>query len=166
MSKSNGRGGNPTKTDKRKPSASKDTDSPQFTTLQLEAIELLASKPRTTQDKAAKELGIDRTTLWKYRKMDGFVDAVTKRAQEIFTHDIPAWFAAASDRAKAGDVQALRMCFQAVGVIDNDTLKVAIEPVVIIRPEYKDAPSKNGDDPERNRIKDELNRGRRGSGQL
>lgn len=153
MTKSNGRGSkNPTTPRaKRKAPAS-----PEFSRSQLRAIEYLATHPEKSQGDTAKALKVDPKTLWTYKQIKGFREAVTARAREIFSEDISAWLQAASKRAKSGDVPGLKLCLQLVGLLDADGPKIDIHPVIIEKPVFSTTTNGSGD-PDRETVLARLN---------
>ncbi len=161
MSKTNGRGGNPTKTDKRKPSASKGAAT-KLTAKTVQAITKALGKGASYKVAAAYG-DISEGTMHQWRKdhpefseqvKRARAEAVMARVERIETAaksgswQADAWWLERAEREDWGRHEKVEHTGDGGG------------PVVIIRPEYKEAPSKNGAEPGRAEVLADLRRKR------
>ena len=70
----------------------------EFTPKQLKAIELLAQPGEKTLDDIAQELDIDKTTLWRWRRVEAFQKAVTDLAYSCLKDELPKVYKALADK--------------------------------------------------------------------
>ena len=79
------------------------------------AVELLAiPNAFRNYDEIAKEIGVSQNTLYKWRKEDGFQEAVIKRTQEIMGDSFQQVVEAHLRRAKSGDMVAIKEYYERV----------------------------------------------------
>ena len=90
-----------------------------FTAKQLAYIEWLAiGKYERTPPRAgllADQMGINESTLYRWKKIPGFMDAVMVRARELLVEDMPDIYASFKDEAKKGSFQHQKLAFEMTG---------------------------------------------------
>lgn len=87
----------------------------EFTPKQLKAIELLAQPGKKTLDDIARELDIDKTTLWRWRRVEAFQKAVTDLAYSCLKDELPKVYKALADKAINGNVKAMELLLKYAG---------------------------------------------------
>lgn len=92
---------------------------PEWTVDQVRYIEWVAT-PRFTRtpptvEMLAAEMGVDRVTLWRWSKEDGFQDEVNKLARAGLAKALPTMYGALIREAEAGSYQHLQLAFEMVG---------------------------------------------------
>jgi len=87
----------------------------EFTPKQLKAIELLAQPGEKTLDDIARELDIDKTTLWRWRRVEAFQKAVTDLAYSCLKDELPKVYKALADKAINGNVKAMELLLKYAG---------------------------------------------------
>jgi len=90
-----------------------------WTSAQWKAIEWFAS-PRydripPTADMLADELGVDRVTLWRWKKKDEFQAEVNRLARKAIGIKLPELYGALVREAEAGSFQHLQLAFEMAG---------------------------------------------------
>ena len=100
-----------------------------------------------TQEMLADELGVHRRTIARWKKKEGFWDAVEALAEEYLRHDLPQVMAALRREAVKGSLGHIRTIFELTGRLRdepaNNTLQVIFERDTASLPEHL-APSTNG----------------------
>ena len=90
-----------------------------FTAKQLAYIEWLAigkyERSPATATLLADQMGVNESTLYRWKKLPGFNDAVTKRARELLAEDMPDIYASFKDEAKKGSFQHQKLAFEMTG---------------------------------------------------
>lgn len=87
-----------------------------FTGKQLKAIEMLARPDNElTLQEMAVELGINQTTLWRWRRKEDFQKAVTDLAYSCLKDELPNLFKALADKAISGNVKAMELMLKYAG---------------------------------------------------
>jgi len=87
----------------------------EFTPKQLRAIELLAQPGDLTLDDIARELEIDKTTLWRWRRVEAFQKAVTNLAYSCLKDELPKVYKSLADKAINGNVKAMELLLKYAG---------------------------------------------------
>ena len=83
----------------------------EFTPRQVKAIELLAASELSLGD-ICEELNISRHTLWKWRKIPAFRDAVLDRARVLLLTELPSIYSALGKNAANGDPRHIRLVLE------------------------------------------------------
>lgn len=87
-----------------------------FTGKQLKAIEMLARPDNElTLQEMAVELGINQTTLWRWRRKEDFQKAVTDLAYSCLKDELPNLFKSLADKAIGGNVKAMELMLKYAG---------------------------------------------------
>lgn len=87
-----------------------------FTAKQLKAIEMLARPDNElTLQEMAVELGINQSTLWRWRRNEDFQKAVTELAYSCLKDELPNLFKALADKAINGNVKAMELMLKYAG---------------------------------------------------
>jgi hypothetical protein len=87
-----------------------------FTPKQLKAIELLA-RPDNELDlqQIADELGINQSTLWRWRRNENFQKAVTELSYSCLKDELPKVFKSLANKAIGGNVKAMELMLKYAG---------------------------------------------------
>lgn len=87
-----------------------------FTPKQLKAIELLA-RPDNELDlqQIADELGINQSTLWRWRRDENFQKAVTDLSYSCLKDELPKVFKSLANKAINGNVKAIELMLKYAG---------------------------------------------------
>jgi len=87
-----------------------------FTYKQLKAIELLARPDNElTLQEIADELGINQSTLWRWRRDENFQKAVTELAYSCLKDELPNLFKSLASKAIDGNVKAMELMLKYAG---------------------------------------------------
>lgn len=87
-----------------------------FTYKQLKAIEMLARPDNElTLQEIAVELGINQSTLWRWRRNEDFQKAVTELAYSCLKDELPRLFKSLADKAISGNVKAMELMLKYAG---------------------------------------------------
>lgn len=87
-----------------------------FTARQLKAIEMLARPDNElTLQEMAVELGINQSTLWRWRRNEDFQKAVTELAYSCLKDELPRLFKSLADKAISGNVKAMELMLKYAG---------------------------------------------------
>lgn len=87
-----------------------------FTGKQLRAIEMLARPDNElTLQEIADQLGINQSTLWRWRRNEDFQKAVTELAYSCLKDELPNLFKALADKAISGNVKAMELMLKYAG---------------------------------------------------
>ena len=87
-----------------------------FTGKQLKAIEMLARPDNElTLQEIADELGINQSTLWRWRRNEDFQKAVTELAYSCLKDELPRLFKSLADKAIGGNVKAMELMLKYAG---------------------------------------------------
>lgn len=87
-----------------------------FTYKQLKAIEMLARPDNElTLQQIADELGINQSTLWRWRRNEDFQKAVTELAYSCLKDELPNLFKSLADKAIGGNVKAMELMLKYAG---------------------------------------------------
>ena len=87
-----------------------------FTAKQLKAIEMLARPDNElTLQEIADELGINQSTLWRWRRNEDFQKAVTELAYSCLKDELPRLFKSLADKAISGNVKAMELMLKYAG---------------------------------------------------
>lgn len=87
-----------------------------FTGKQLKAIELLARPDNELSlQEMAVELGINQSTLWRWRRNEDFQKAVTELAYSCLKDELPRLFKSLADKAIDGNVKAMELMLKYAG---------------------------------------------------
>jgi len=87
-----------------------------FTAKQLKAIEMLARPDNElTLQEMAVELGINQSTLWRWRRNEDFQKAVTELAYSCLKDELPRLFKSLADKAISGNVKAMELMLKYAG---------------------------------------------------
>tara|TARA_R100000278_G_C5451498_1_gene157582 strand:- start:319 stop:975 length:657 start_codon:yes stop_codon:yes gene_type:complete len=79
------------------------------------AVDIYALNPDVSAEMVAKKVGVEVTTVYKWRKDPMFIDAIYKRYMLEFGGELPAVLNAMVREAKAGNVQAGRLVLEHSG---------------------------------------------------
>jgi hypothetical protein len=77
-----------------------------------------ANRPTQLQE-LAKQLGVAKSTLHKWRHLPGFMDAVFDKVRQHLDESMAAIMKALADKAEAGDVGAIRLCLVVTGRLEE-----------------------------------------------
>lgn len=72
-------------------------------------------RDHATQEDLAAHLGINPATLSRWKKMDGFREAVIDVAEDLLRDDLPEIYGALSREAKNGSYQHIRLALEVTG---------------------------------------------------
>jgi len=90
-----------------------------FTANQLRFIEWLAStkyeRSPVTVKHLADELGVTERTLYRWKQLPGFKEAVTQRARELLGDDLPEIYGALRREAMQGSFQHIKLALELSG---------------------------------------------------
>jgi transcriptional regulator with XRE-family HTH domain len=87
-----------------------------FTAKQLKAIEMLARPDNElTLQEIADELGINQSTLWRWRRNEDFQKAVTELAYSCLKDELPNLFKSLASKAIGGNVKAMELMLKYAG---------------------------------------------------
>jgi len=87
-----------------------------FTYKQLKAIEMLARPDNElTLQEMAVELGINQSTLWRWRRNEDFQKAVTELAYSYLKDELPKLFKSLASKAIDGNVKAMELMLKYAG---------------------------------------------------
>jgi DNA-binding transcriptional MerR regulator len=90
-----------------------------FTARQLRFIDWLAEtkydRIPPTHELFAKEIGVTSRTLRRWKKKDGFKEAVKQRTRELLEDDFPEILGALRREAKQGNFQHIKMALEMMG---------------------------------------------------
>lgn len=90
-----------------------------FTANQLRFIEWLAStkyeRSPATVKHLADELGVTERTLYRWKQLPGFKEAVTQRARELLGDDLPEIYGALRREAMQGSFQHIKLALELSG---------------------------------------------------
>ena len=96
----------------------------QLTQEQLWYVERLADPTETrTHEELADELGLDRSTLWRWRQMKGFGELVYSVALTQMKSDLGKIFGVLVKAAMKGDTRSARIIFELSGLIQNQSAR-------------------------------------------
>ena len=93
-----------------------------FTAVQLKAIEFLALSERNT-DEICAELNINKTTLWRWKKSQGFMDAVIDKARAELRTILPAAYKQLSSQALTGSFKHLELLLNHIENLETQKSK-------------------------------------------
>jgi transcriptional regulator with XRE-family HTH domain len=87
-----------------------------FTGKQLKAIEMLARPDNElTLQEIADQLGINQSTLWRWRRNEDFQKAVTELAYSCLKDELPNLFKSLAGKAISGNVKAMELMLKYAG---------------------------------------------------
>lgn len=87
-----------------------------FTAKQLKAIEMLARPDNELSlQQIADELGINQSTLWRWRRNEDFQNAVTELAYSCLKDELPNLFKSLASKAIGGNVKAMELMLKYAG---------------------------------------------------
>ena len=87
-----------------------------FTAKQLKAIELLARPDNELSlQQIADQLGINQSTLWRWRRNEDFQKAVTELAYSCLKDELPNLFKSLASKAIDGNVKAMELMLKYAG---------------------------------------------------
>ena len=105
-------------------------DLTKFSEKQCMALEMLCQPKRggKTYLEIAAELEIDEKTLYRWRQLPEFVEAITGKAILRLHENLPDVFDAMLRRAKAGEVRCVDLMFKLLGLmVDKKEVEVEVE---------------------------------------
>ena len=105
-------------------------DLTKFNDKQIMALEILCQPKRggKTYLEIAAELEIDEKTLYRWRQMPEFVEAISGKAIMRLHEDLPEVLGAMLKRAKAGEVRSVDLMFKLLGLlVDKKEVEVEVE---------------------------------------
>jgi hypothetical protein len=90
-----------------------------FSAKQLAFIDWLAcsrfDRLIPTQGKFAKEIGVTEQTLWRWKSLPGFREAIIARARELLGDDLSEIYAALRREAIKGSYQHIKLAMEMTG---------------------------------------------------
>ena len=97
-----------------------------FSEKQIRAIELLASGA-ANYDTVAEQIGIGRRTLYRWRQLPEFYEAVIAEARRLLKDDLPRIYASLSRQAISfGNIRAIELALKSTGeYVEKQTLEHA-----------------------------------------
>lgn len=96
----------------------------QWSPKQLKAIEMLARPEEKDLSEIAEDLGINFSTLWRWRRDEDFQRAVTTLAYSCLKDELPKVYKSLGKRAVGGNVKAIELMLK---FADNYVEKVKTE---------------------------------------
>lgn len=82
-------------------------------------------KPKTIE-LLAQELGLDRVSMWRWRKLDGFMDEVKLLIRGQLGDDLPEIYGALRTQAKKGSFPHIKLALELAGeYVEKQKLDVA-----------------------------------------
>lgn len=96
----------------------------QWSPKQLKAIEMLARPEEKDLSEIAEDLGINFSTLWRWRRNEDFQRAVTTLAYSCLKDELPKVYKSLGKRAVGGNVKAIELMLK---FADNYIEKVKTE---------------------------------------
>lgn len=97
--------------------------------------------PKTIEQLASK-LGYNRTTLWDWTKLSGWNKAVSMIARDYLHSDAAEIFQALGDKAKRGDVPAIKLALEVLGEYvpkQDTTIEVFVKGYATVSPDDWDS---------------------------
>lgn len=79
-----------------------------FTARQVKAIELI-SMGELTDLQIAERIGVSNKTISAWRRKDGFMEEVIRRARKKLKHDMPEVYRSLSNHSKAGNSRHIKI---------------------------------------------------------
>lgn len=87
-----------------------------FTYKQLKAIEMLARPDNELSlQQIADEVGVNQSTLWRWRRDENFQKAVTELAYSYLKDELPSLFKSLASKAIGGNVKAMELMLKYAG---------------------------------------------------
>lgn len=90
-----------------------------FTSKQLAYIEWLAigkyDRSPSTALLLAEQMGVNEATLYRWKKLDGFNEAVVTRCRELLIEDLPDVYSSMKQEAVSGSYQQQKLIFEMTG---------------------------------------------------
>lgn len=79
-----------------------------FTSKQAKAIELIATG-ELTDTEISIQIGVNKNTITRWRRLDGFMEEVIRRARKKLKEDMPEVYRSLSNHSKAGNSRHIRI---------------------------------------------------------
>jgi len=73
------------------------------------------------QEMLAKDLGVNPATLWRWRKLPGFQEAVNAYAREMIVNKLPEVYGALLREAEKGSYQHIKLALELAGDYQETT---------------------------------------------
>lgn len=89
-----------------------------FTAKQAKAIDLIATG-EITDHNIAQELSVQPATISRWRRLDGFMEEVIRRARKKLKHDMPEVYKALSKRSKAGESRHIKIYLEHIEKLEQ-----------------------------------------------
>lgn len=68
-----------------------------------------------TDGQFATQLGVNQSTLWRWRQIPGFADELRRQVREQLKSEVPEIYEALVKEAKKGDVPAIKLALEITG---------------------------------------------------
>ena len=117
------------------------TTNTELNNAQLNAAEMLANPDyKGSKTKMIKEVGVSRSTFYKWLKIPAFTDYVNNLIDKYTDAELGAVWKALISKCKTGDVQAIKLYFELKGKYKQDINVSSMATVQIIN----DIPKRGG----------------------
>ncbi len=100
-----------------------------------------------TQQLLAQELGVNHTTLSRWKAQDGFMDAVIALSETLLQNDLPEIYGALAREAKQGSFQHIKLALELTGrYVERQEVTGANGNEIVLRVVYGNRNADDADD--------------------
>lgn len=126
-------------------------DATQWTRNQRRFIEWVATPDELKEHRKvadfAASIGLERTTLWRWRKLPGFNEAVQQHAMQYLGDALPEVLASFKDMARRGNFQHQKTYFEMLGIYTPPKEQREHTGEIVLRVVYDTGSPDTGDTP-------------------